>query len=185
LSFLINQFPPGPLILDASVIFNLLGCERPNEVLSALDVDCFIEQRTLAEIKRHPIEGASHKKALSSLQEGGHIHIHRMSTAEYEVYLRLVSGKPSESLGDGESAAIATSLGTAKPAILDDGKARKICNAHFPHLRFSSSLQLFLTAGARAGWPDEHVRSIIRAARKNARMNIVKGEESLFSSLGL
>jgi predicted nucleic acid-binding protein len=185
LSFLSNDFPDGPLVLDASAIFNLLGCKRPADVLSALAVPCLIEERTLAEIKRHPIPGSCHNEVLSPLLSMGQVRIHRMSAREYDTYLGLVDGKPSESLDDGESAAIAVAASLKHAVILDDGKARRIHLSRFPTIPFASSLRLFIVAGTRSGWPTEQLRELVHAARTNARMNVVKGEEALLSSLEL
>lgn len=183
LALLDMDFPSSPLVLDASAVFNLLGSTRPVEVVQALGVDCYIEERTLKEIKRHPIAGLCHKEALASLQGFAGLRICRMSDKEYSIYLELVSGVPSDCLDDGESAAIAYAVEQNKFVILDDGKARRVLRARFPTTSAMSSLQMFMAAGVRAGWEDKKVEELVQAARRNARMNIVKGQELLFASL--
>lgn len=178
-----DTIPSGPLVLDASVVFNLLACGRPNDVLGAIGEVFIIEERTLAEIKRHPIEGMCHKEVLGRLIKSGFVRAHRMGHAEYDVYLGLVTGKPSDCLDDGESAAIAVAANSGHTIILDDGKARRIRRERFPSIVSISSLGLFLTAGARANWSTAEIREVVNAARENARMNIVKGEEKDFAEL--
>lgn len=176
-------FPDSPLVLDASAVFNLLGSTQPVEVVQALGVDCCIEERTLKEIKRHPIAGLCHKEALDGLYRAAGVRICRMSDDEYKLYLSLVSGAPSECLDDGESAAIAYAVSQKQAIILDDGKARRVLQRRFPSTFAASSLRMFLVAGERAGWGTEKLKKLIQAARVNARMNIVKGEETLFTNL--
>jgi predicted nucleic acid-binding protein len=179
-----DDFPVGPLVLDSSAIFNLLGCGKPVEVVQALGVSCLIEERTLAEIKRHPVSGMCHKEVLSALMQKAKVETYRMSAEEYDLYLTLVSGKPSECLGDGESAAIAAAVFQKRAVILDDGKARRIHGSRFATTPVASSLRMFLAAGKLQRWKTEHIRELIYAAQLNARMNIVKSEAGLFASLG-
>lgn len=185
LALLPDNFPTGPLVLDASVIINLLGSGSPAIILAATGVDCIVVEQTLAEITRHPIPGLCHKEILSALGHDGHIQPHRMSSEEYALYLSMIQGPSSESLGDGESAAIAVAVSTKRQVILDDGKARRIHRARFPSAPVASSLQLFVAAGARNNWPVERIRDMVARAMTNARMNIVKGEESLLARLEL
>lgn len=180
-----ETIPSGPLVLDASVVFNLLACERPDDVLRSIGEVFFIEERTLAEIKRHPIEGMCHKEVLERLVIGGLVRNHRMTSSEYDLYLNLVTGKPAECLDDGESAAIAVAVSLNYTVILDDGKARRIQRERFPSTQVISSLGLFLAAGERGNWSKIDIRNLVAKARTNARMNIVKGEEKLFASLEL
>lgn len=178
-----KTIPSGPLVLDASVVFNLLGCQRPDDVLRSIGEVFFIEERTLAEIKRHPIKGMCHKEVLERLVIDGLVRKHRMTPSEYDLYLNLVTGKPAECLDDGESAAIAVAVSLNYTVILDDGKARRIQRERFPSTQVISSLGLFLVAGERGNWSRIDIRNLVVEARTNARMNIVKGEEKLFASL--
>ena len=173
----------GSLMLDASAVFNLLGCKEPESVLRALNIAIFIEQRTLAEIKRHPIPGFCHQEICDALFNEGLIQLHRMSSQEYETYLDLVSANPESSLGDGESAAIAVALNEKRIVILDDKKARRITKEKFPSIVQGSSLQMFVEAGSRAGWSSERTLSLIREARGNARMNIINTEQTILDAL--
>lgn len=178
-----DTIPKGPLVLDASVVFNLLASQRPDDVLRMIGEVFFIEERTLAEIKRHPIEGMCHKEVLARLVGDGLVHKHRMTQPEYDLYLSLVTGKPAECLDDGESAAIAVAVNSNYSVILDDGKARRIHRERFPSTQVVSSLGLFLAAGERGNWSNDDIRNLVANARAKARMNIVKGEEELFASL--
>jgi len=185
LTLLLDNFPIGPLVLDASVIINLLGSGSPETILAATGVDCIVVEQTLAEITRHPIAGLCHKEILSALGHDGHIQLHRMSSEEYALYLSLIQGASSECLDDGESAAIAVAVSTKQAVILDDGKARRIRRERFPSVPVVSSLQLFVAAGVRSGWPLEQVRGVVASAITTAKMNVVKGEEFLLRRLGL
>jgi len=144
-------------------------------VLGALRVPCFIEEKTLAEVTRHPVRGSDHRAELSGLRESGLLLTERMSDEEYEVYLSLVSRPLVGRLGDGESAAIALAH-RGYAVILDENKARRIVAKEFKSLHQVSTYRLALTAGYRANWRIERVQSLLSAARLHARMGVPSDE---------
>jgi predicted nucleic acid-binding protein len=175
LSFLFDHLPSGPVILDASAIINLLGTEDMPGVLRALGVHGMVEERTLDEIKRHPIDGQDHRAMFGELMGQGVLTVERMTEAEYETYLDLVSRSLAARLDSGESAAIAlTHRGHA--VILDENKARGIVARDFKHVHQTSTLRLLLTAGHRGGWALGRVQELVLAARRNARMGVPREE---------
>jgi predicted nucleic acid-binding protein len=180
-----NEFPTGDVVLDASVVINLLGCKHARIVIVGLGVTCLIEKRTLDEIQRHPVPGLSHTRELEVLIQDGLVCVHRMTMPEYLVYLGLVTGEPVNVLGDGESAAIATAVGTGNAVILDDRKARRICGGNFPSVPIASSLRLFVEAARRGKFDNQFLRDLVSAALVNSRMSIMKDERHIYASLGL
>lgn len=177
-----SEFPAGPLVLDASVLFNILGTGKPKAILQAVGVECWVEQRTAAEVRRMPgqrTEGAP----LQPLFEDGCLQLCRMSDDAYETYISLVGGAPTETLDDGESAAIAVATNGLGSVVLDDKKARRILSSRFGVANPGSSLTLLLTAATRANWTLQELRAVITAARTVSRMAVIPDERTLFSDL--
>ena len=56
------------LVLDASVLINLLGTGQPLSVLRALRRDFFVEEITLAEVRLDPLTGKSAEQVIAGLQ---------------------------------------------------------------------------------------------------------------------
>ncbi|WP_229514193.1 hypothetical protein [Paraburkholderia terrae] len=168
--------------MDASVLFNLLGTGKPKEVLQAIGVTCWVEQRTAAEVRRMPgqrTEGAP----LQPLFDDGCLKLCRMSDQAYEIYISLVSGLPTDTLDDGESAAIAIAADGFGSVVLDDKKARRILSARFKQSSPASSLTFLLAAATRANWTLDELRAAVTAARTVSRMAVVPDERPLFSEL--
>lgn len=177
-----SEFPAGPLVLDASVLFNLLGTGRPKEVLQAIGVVCWVEARTAAEVRRMPgqrVESAP----LQPLFDDGCLKLCRMSEQAYETYISLVSGPPTEALDDGESAAIAIAVDGFGSVVLDDKKARRVLSNRFADSARGSSLSMLLAAAMRANWSMQELRTVIAAARTVSRMAVVSEERALFVEL--
>ena len=182
MSLLFDHLPPGPFILDASAIINLLGCGDIQGVLEALGGPCVVEERTLNEVQRHPVPGHNHGFVLDELRQLGMLKVERMTSVEYETYLSLVQGSITSRLDNGESAAIAlTSRGY--PVVLDENKARSIVTRDYPNIIFCSTLRLLFTAGKRGSWPVEHVQRLVLCARRHARMGVPRAERDTLNSL--
>jgi hypothetical protein len=106
-----------------------------------------------------------------------------MSEQAYETYISLVSGLPTDTLDDGESAAIAIAVDGLGSVVLDDKKARRILSTRFKQFTPGSSLTLLLAAATRANWTLVELRAAVAAARAVSRMAVVPDERLLFSEL--
>ncbi len=180
---LLNDFlPKGVVILDASVLINLLGCGEPVAVLAGLGERCLMEQRTFREVRKHPIPGRDYVEPLNVLVSSGTLEEIRMNEAEYETYLTFVSGPLGTRLDDGESAALAVS-GRGSTLVLDERKARRRASNGMNGVTVVSSLQLMLTSGFRQGWSAERVRNLVLSARQRARMGVPKEDSALLEEL--
>lgn len=185
LTLLNDYLPSGLVVLDASVLINLLGCRECVAVLEGLRTKCLMEERTLKEVRKHPIPGCDHAEPLRTLISSGTLEEVRMTAEEYETYLTFVSGPLGTRLDDGESAALAIS-GRASSIVLDERKARRRAagDAKVPKgLAVASTLQLMLTSGHRQAWSIQKVRDLVAAARENARMGVPKEEATLLDEL--
>jgi predicted nucleic acid-binding protein len=175
LSYLRDHLPAGPLILDTSVVINLLGTGEATAVLAALGHPCLVEERALREVLRHPMHGCDLTSAMAELQTNGLLKEVRMTPREYELFLQV-------GLGPGESAAIAIAARGAC-VVLDDRLARRYARsvANFPLL--GSSLTLILTGTFRAGEQIARARKLIEAARMNSRMGVPPEERPVLQHI--
>lgn len=183
---LLNDYlPSGLVVLDASVLINLLGCRECVAVLEGLRTKCLMEERTLKEVRKHPIPGCDHAEPLRALISSGTLEEVRMTAEEYETYLTFVSGPLGTRLDDGESAALAISS-RASSIVLDERKARRRATGDSKvskGLTVASTLQLMLTSGHRQSWSVQKVRDLVAAARENARMGVPKEDAALLDEL--
>lgn len=182
LTWLIDHLPAGQPVLDASVIINLLGTHQPVEVLRALGHRSLVEERTLREVRRHPVPDLQVEPVLNELRSLDLLEEVRMTDDEYAVYLGYVSAPLSKRLGDGESAALAVSPRGAC-IVLDERKARSRAASDAVGLVVVSSLCLLISSAHRAGWPPVKVRQLVESARASARMGVPKDENALLAQV--
>ena len=141
-----------------------------------------MEERTLKEVRRHPIPGCDHVAALRALLSSGALEVVRMTNEEYETYLTFVSGQLEARLDDGESAALAIS-GRASSIVLDERKARRRAAGDAKDVTVISTLRLMMTSGHRQAWSVQKVRDLVSAARQNSRMGVPKEDMALLGQL--
>lgn len=182
MTWLSDHLPAGQPVLDASVIINLLGTRQPVEVLRGLGHRSLVEERTLKEVRKHPIPDLQAESALAELRTLGLLEVVRMTDDEYDVYLKYVSAPLGKRLDDGESAALAISLRGAC-IVLDERKARKRATSDAQGLTVVSSLRLFISSAYRAGWPPGQVRLLVESAKTSARMGVPKEENDLLAKV--
>lgn len=175
-----DLLPRSPLVLDASVIFNILATGFAADIIDAIGQPCLVEMRTRREVKRHPRPDAANGDPLEPLLVCGALQIATMSSTAYRFYLGLVSGDSAAALGDGESAAIALAADANHAVALDDAKARAIRSRQAPHVTTVSSLALIVGAAQASRWAEGKLRQAISDARKYARMGIVVSERAFF-----
>ena len=178
MTLLSDYLRQGELVLDASVVFNLLGSGEPVGFLRGLGHRCLIEQKTLEEVKRHPIPGKDLAAALSALFMEGILQEVRMTEVEYDTFIRLVHAPLGVRLDDGESAAIAISARGAG-IVLDEKRARRRVADETPDTVVVSSLRLMLTSAHRQAWSMRRIQDAIQEARLHARMGVPKDDADL------
>lgn len=182
MTYLSDSIPKGSPVLDASVVINILGTGAAEDVFAAVGSPSLVEERTLREVLRHPLEGFDLEASLAGLKDRGHLLEVRMSGEEYQTYLSLVSGPLGTKLGVGESAAMAIAARGAC-LILDDRKARRRCPSLSSNPALATSVQLMVSCAARQLWPAARMLQLVASARMHARMSISKEDEAVLTEL--
>ena len=122
----------GGLVLDTSVLINLLATEAMNAILEALAVPCHAPQQVLAEVCRDPVTGVIFPAERHPLREkSSAVSILALEGTELDLFLRIVGAPAGDALGDGEAAAIAVAISRGLDLVIDDRKARRIVRERF------------------------------------------------------
>ena len=174
-----DHLPEGQLVLDASVLINLLGCGAATEVFGTLKLPCLVEEKVFGEILRHPIHGLCHVKELQALQDSGFIVRARMERQEYARFLSLIQAPLGQRLDAGESATLVVAQQRSLPAVIDENKARSYVRSQMPQVAIVSTLRLLISATVRLGRDVSYLQGLVNTARQNAKMGIPKDERQL------
>lgn len=178
-----DYLPPEQLVVDASVLINILGCGAPETILRGLQHPALVEERTLREVLRHPLPGQDHTTFFDFAFKSRLLSKVEMCDAEYDTYLGLIQASLGTRLDDGESAALSVASHRRICAVIDEKKARNFAARYFPDLKVVSSLKLLISAAARLNKGSSWAKTTIANAHAHARLAAPKEERQLLSGI--
>jgi predicted nucleic acid-binding protein len=158
------------VVLDASVVINLLGTGVAKEILTAFEFKCTIDKLAAQEIVRHPRPDGDLKKELGLLAREDLIREVRLSDAEYKAFLELVGAPSPSGLGDGEAATLVQAVSLRAVAVIDERKAKRIAAARYPGLKIASTTDILFHRSVMSRLGENNVAAAITDARRHARM---------------
>jgi hypothetical protein len=160
------------LVLDASVLLNLLGTGSPEVLLRNLGRACIIDEVAISEVHIHPITGSPCDELLKFLQTEELLRVVQMETVVYEHFISLTGASPPDDLDDGEAATIAQAYFNGWTAVLDERKATRIAMVCLPETQVLTSVDLLSAPKLSAALGEAKVADLLYFALRNARMRI-------------
>jgi hypothetical protein len=171
------------LVIDASVLINLLGTRVPGPIFSALGRIFAIDEVTLAEVNIDPATQGSARRAIEELQAHGLLTILNDST--YEQFLSFTGAEAPNDLDDGEAATLAHACSNAFVAVIDERKATRVALSCEPPLTVLNSLDLLAAHELTARLGSTAVADALFFAIRDAKMRVPReGREWTVTILG-
>jgi predicted nucleic acid-binding protein len=171
------------LVLDTSVILNLLGSGRARLVLESIGNPAFAPVAVLNEIRREPESAAAKDASLAELVSLSLITPIQCTEEEIELALELAGASAPDDLGDGEAYAIACAVNRNAVIGLDDNKARRILSSRWPAIGKHFTIELFELACSRAKLDASEYAELVYSALRNARMRVPREYRSKIITL--
>ena len=163
----------GGLVLDTSVVINLLATEAMEPILVALGIPCHAPEQVVAEIKRHPITGAIFSgKGHPLRQMTSPVSIVSLEGKELDLFLDIVGRPAVDALGDGEAAAIAVAVTRGLDLVIDDRKARRILRQQFSQVRIYWTVDLLRAPQVLAALGRRQAEDCFAKAQRFGRMHV-------------
>jgi predicted nucleic acid-binding protein len=162
------------LVLDASVLINLLGSGHVEVVLRAWKGSVVMVDRTFREVLRDPSGRMPSVADRQFLVDQGLIRVEALNSEAVELFVDLVSAP--DALDDGEAATIAFAVIAEAVAVLDERRARRIVRERFPELALDSTAGLLRRLNEDHCLLPDTIREVLFAALQKARMSIVAEE---------
>jgi predicted nucleic acid-binding protein len=160
------------LVLDTSVIFNLLGSGRPKLLLRHIPYQVFAPKQVVLEIKREPEIQIDKDAELVDLIKGGLITVAEANGDADTLALALAGAPSPNDLDDGESYAIAYAVVLGAAIGIDERKGRRIISEQWPKLNCRFSLELIESAVSAAQLTADEGSAFIFSALRHARMRV-------------
>jgi predicted nucleic acid-binding protein len=160
------------LVLDASVIINLLATDHASAILQALPTPIVVTDNVIREIELGAVNGRPESKQLLELIHNQILKSEVLSGIALEHFFDLVSGSTAASLGDGEAATLALAHSNGFTAVIDEKKATTISSERFETLHLITTVDILAYEPVRISLGDEALSVATLQALKNARMQV-------------
>ena len=161
------------LIVDASVLINLLGTGAPLAILHGLNRVFEIDEIALQEVGVNPATRGSAEGVLNELRKAGVLKVVQMSSKVYDRFLAFAGADAPDDLDDGEAATLAhASSDAGYVAVIDEKKATRIAAAHKPAIEVLNSLDLLGAPELIAKFGEDYVAEAVYFALRDARMRV-------------
>jgi predicted nucleic acid-binding protein len=135
-----------PLVLDTSVIINLIATGQAAALVRALPNPAFVTRNVLAELDMGCRFSAEDRAALKDLLDQGLVKEQALGNRGLSIFETLIDGSTGDDLDDGESATIACANEHGACAVIDERKARRVCGKLYPHLLLACTAELLLVS---------------------------------------
>ena len=160
------------LIVDASVLINILGTGCPVAVFECLARVFAIDEITVQEVGIDPSTRRSSQEILATLQQRGMLKVIRMADDVYERFLGFTAAEPPNDLDDGEAATLAHAASDHYVAVIDERKASRIAGLHIPEIKTLNSIDLLAAPEVLRRIGRDNLSEAIYRALRDARMRV-------------
>jgi predicted nucleic acid-binding protein len=160
------------LALDASVVINLLATGHPTPILTALSVPIVVVDNVVREIERGAMNGRQEIDLLARMIDDRIVLVAELDGEALQIFLNLVSGTASESLGDGEAATLAFALRMGCTAAIDEKKATRLAVDRFESIRLVTTVDILAHDTVRTSIGDALLADATFQALRVARMQV-------------
>ncbi len=160
------------LVLDSSVVINLLATSHSNEILRALTIPIIVTENVVDEIERGATTGRGQYELLKTAINDQIVQVKKLDDLALEHFFALVSGRTSDTLGDGEAATLAYAHCNGFSAVIDEKKATRIAVERFNSLRLATTVDVLAHRSVQACLSDLFVAESTFRALRVARMQV-------------
>lgn len=166
------------IVLDSSVVINLLACGDAARFLERLDCKVVLPRQVVNEVRREPMQHPDSANSFPSLLQTGLLQLYELEDEHYLKFLDLVGAAAPDSLGDGEAATIAAAEHLQCVALIDERKATRIARSRRDRTLTACSIDLYAYCLGAAKYSKEEVASLVFNSMQHARMRIPQERKS-------
>lgn len=160
------------IVLDASVIINLLATANASAILQALKADLVVTGNVVREIDQGAASGRPESRYLAALIDSRVLRVDELAGPSLEHFFDMVSGHTSDSLGDGEAATLAYAYNNRFSAAIDEKKATRIADERYEAMKLLTTIDILACESVQASLGHEVLANATLQALQVARMQV-------------
>jgi predicted nucleic acid-binding protein len=160
------------VVIDASTAINLNATGVAAEILRAIPHRVVLPEAVLSELQNGTSKGRNDREKTGQLISARLISVAELEEVGWRHFETLVVGETIATLDDGEAATIAHALEAMGVAVIDERKARRICEQQFPDLQLAATMDILSHPDVERALGQEVVSGAVFNALQNARMRV-------------
>lgn len=160
------------IVLDASVIINLLATINASAILQALTATIMVTGHVVREIDQGAATGRQEPRHLAELINSRILQVEELTGRSLEHFFDLVSGHTTDTLGDGEAATLAFAYSKGFSAAIDEKKATRIAGERFHAMKLITTVDILAYDPVRRLLGPEALAHATLQALQVARMQV-------------
>ena len=173
------------LVSDTSFVINLNATGFSDRIVRAMPNLFVVTEDVLRELKDGSDSGHDDYEKLKALIGMKSVNSVSLRQQGRDIYLSLIRGPASQTLGDGEASTIAYAVEIGGIAVIDDKKAEKICQEKFPQISVVTTFDLLTQRAVKKALGENQHKEAIYNALRIARMRIPnKRQEHVVELIG-
>jgi predicted nucleic acid-binding protein len=160
------------LVLDSSVLINLLATGHSTSILKALGALAIVTDNVVQEIESGSTNGRPELDLLKQMVGDQVLRVRKLEGQSLDMFFELVSGSASHSLGDGEAATLAFAHETGCSAAIDEKKATRLAGSRFKSMKLVTTVDILAHDAVRMSLGCELLADATFRALRLARMQV-------------
>ena len=165
--------PTRILVIDASVAISITASARAPQIVSAIPNRIIVPDIVVSELESGSHKGRVNAEQLRDLIKDGQLDVVTMGEVASGHFEDLVIGPARDTLDDGEAATIACALESGGVPLIDERKARRICDERHPDLPYGYTVDLFAHPDVGKALGDASLAQAVLNVLTEARMRVL------------
>ncbi|GER06675.1 hypothetical protein GCM10007972_13170 [Iodidimonas muriae] len=165
--------PTRILVVDASAVISITASARAHQIVSAIPNRLIVPDVVVSELESGSHKGRSNAELLRDLIKDGQLNVVTMGDVAVGYFEDLVIGPARDTLDDGEAATIACALEIGGVPLIDERKARRICDERHPGLAYGYTVDIFAHPNVGKALGDADLAQAVLNALTEARMRVL------------
>lgn len=165
--------PSIPLIADTSLVINLNATGFSDRIIRAVPSSLVVTEDVVRELRDGSGRGYDDYEKLMNLIDSGTVKSASLGEQGEKIYMSLIEGSASRTLGDGEASTIGYAVESGGVVVvIDDRKAARICLEKFPWVSRIMTFDLLDCESVRRDLGKRRQKEAVYNALRLARMRI-------------
>ena len=161
------------IVADASAVISITASARAGLILNAIPNQFAVSDVVVSELDSSRLKGHTNAEQLHELIDSKVVEVVTMGDEAERYFENLVVGLARNTLDDGEAATIACALEIGGIPLLDERKARRICNQRYPKLSYGCTVDIFAHPAVEKTLGVADLALAVFTALKESRMRVL------------